>query len=476
MNKRNLGLAFIPLIVGLIIGCIISIHKPETVIREPETPKESKIEYQIPKAPKINLDMIKTTPFFKTFTPRVVKVCDGVYLATGFALANVSMVITDEGLVIIDTTESKDSAREILNRFRKITRKPIKYIIYTHGHGDHTQGAEVFYQPRVKVIASKQFLDFVSFETRLIGNWTRWARRVQSARAEPDYARIKVPVRQVVRADVGTPDIIMPNITFDGEYQFELGGEVFQLFYAPGETPDTIIVWLPKKRVLFCADDYYASFPNLSAPMLAPRPIQGWIKSLEKMISLEPEYLVPGHTGAVSGKDKVREVLTNYRDAIKSIYEQTLNCINQGLSVKEAVRRVKLPAHLAQLPYLQEYYGTVEWSVRGIYQGAIGWYDGYGTKLNPLPPSYRARELVKLAGGADKILQRAIELQKNKEYQLSSELCDIVIQANPNDKLAHLIKAVNMEYLAVSAGNLNKFGFYFSASQLELKQAGYKEK
>ncbi len=471
--------AYLLLFIALILlasGCVLGIRKPKVVVREPKKPGESKIVYEVPPPPKIHLGMVKGATAFKMLIPRVIKICDGVYLAEGFALANVAMVITDEGVVIIDTTESPESAKEILKKFRKITAKPIKYLIYTHGHGDHTQGSKVFYQPGMKVIATKEFLDFVNFETRLTGPWTRWSRKVQSARAAPEYSRIKLPVRNIVRADVGTPEIVMPNITFEGEYKFELGGEVFELYHAPGETPDMLFIWLPKKRVLFCGDDYYGVFPNLSSPMLAPRPVREWIHSLDRMIALKPAYLVPGHTDPIIGEEKIQEVLTNYRDAIKAVYEQTINCINKGISVDEAVRLVKLPAHLAKLPYLQEFYGRIDWSVRGIYQGTIGWYDGDGSKLCPLPPSYLARELVNLAGGADKILKRAIELQKQGEYQLSSELCDVVIRANPDDKMAHLIKAVNMEHLAVASKSLNQFGFYFSASQMEFKKAGYKEK
>jgi alkyl sulfatase BDS1-like metallo-beta-lactamase superfamily hydrolase len=138
------------------------------------------------------------------------------------------------------------------------------------------------------------------------------------------------------------------------------------------------------------------------------------------------------------------------------------------------VQSVRLPEELAGLPYLRELYGRVDWSVRGIYRGLTGWYDGRGTGLAPLPPSHRARETVMLAGGADKILVRAVELQKNGEHQLAVELCDIVIDANPKDKLARVIKAASLEAMAFTGGNLNMFGFYRSAAALERKAAGVK--
>ena len=332
----------------------------------------------------------------------------------------------------------------------------------------------VFYKPGVEVIATKDFLNFVNFETGAIGPYLRMARKTQSGAAAPDYVRVKLPIKMAVRADVGTPEMAKPTITFDDHYEFTLGGQKFELFAGPGETPDALFIWMPGKRVLFCGDNYYMSFPNLLSPMLAPRPVQGWYESLEKMIALKPAFLVPGHSEAVSGEKAVLDTLTNYHDAIKSVYDQTIACINAGKTVDEAVAEVKLPANLAELRYLKPDYGRVDWAVRGIYQGSVGWYDGGGASLLPDPPAYKDREIVNLAGGADKILARAIELQKNNEHQLAIELCDIVISANPADKTAHLVKAVSLEKMAMEADGINRFGFYFSASQKEFQAAGYK--
>jgi alkyl sulfatase BDS1-like metallo-beta-lactamase superfamily hydrolase len=474
MTKKIIFTAAVFLMGIILVSSCRDFRQPSTVVREPAMPGESRMEYQVPAAPAINLSVGEALLAWRGITGKVDKICEGVYLARGFAIANVGMVVTKDGAVIIDSTESPEAAREILQKFQKLTDQPIKYLIYTHGHGDHTQGSMVFYKPGVKVIATREFLEFVQFETQTIGPYLRMARNTQSGRAEPEYARIWLPVKSSVRADVGTTEMAMPDITFDDYYKFELGGETFELFHAPGETPDQLYVWLPQKRVLFCGDNYYMSFPNLSSPMLAPRSVPDWIASLEKAISLKPEYLVPGHSQAVIGEKAVLETLTNYHDAVKSVYDQTIACINAGKTVEQAVAEVKLPQNLAQYRYLHQYYGRVDWSVRGIYQGSIGWYDGSGVSLVPNPPSYKARELVKLAGGADKILNRAIELQKANEHQLAIELCELVIQANPNDKTAHLIKAVSLEKMATEATSINQFGFYFSASQKEFQAAGYK--
>jgi alkyl sulfatase BDS1-like metallo-beta-lactamase superfamily hydrolase len=71
-------------------------------------------------------------------------VTDSVYVAVGFALANSILIEGPEGLIIVDTTESRNAAREIYTEFRKVSpHKPVKAIVYTHNHFDHCLGTEV---------------------------------------------------------------------------------------------------------------------------------------------------------------------------------------------------------------------------------------------------------------------------------------------------------------------------------------------
>ena len=73
------------------------------------------------------------------------QVTDGVYVAVGFALANSILLEGPDGLVVVDVTESFESGAEILKVFRNISQKPIKALIYTHNHVDHSFGGEVSY-------------------------------------------------------------------------------------------------------------------------------------------------------------------------------------------------------------------------------------------------------------------------------------------------------------------------------------------
>jgi alkyl sulfatase BDS1-like metallo-beta-lactamase superfamily hydrolase len=467
---------FLIFISGLIIGAVVTVSigclkwkGPEVVVREPEVPGEAVIEYTPPPQPSFPAEfMAKYMPILMTMiTPRVQKLTEDVYVAMGYAMGSVTMVVTDEGLVIIDTTESEGSAQKILSAFRKITDQPVRYIIYTHFHPDHNQGTRVFYEEGVEIIATREFLDWIDWPT---DQYFHRSLDVLGGAAEPEYA-FDLPVSSPFQSAGKVPEVMLPTVTFEHEYSFNLGGKRFELFHTRGETEDHLAIWLPDQRVLHVGDLYYMSYPNLTGITLEARPVLGWIESLTRFIELEPEYLALGHTKSLKGAGLIKEHLENYREAIQYVHDQTVRCINEGKTVDQAVAEILLPDHLADLPYLQGLYGRVDWSVRGIYDDYTGWYEGFGTSLFPLPPEHRAREVVALAGGADKIIARAIELQKNGEHQLTAELCDIVIQANPGDRLAHVVKAYSMQHLAFSADNLLAIGSYLSAFSMHMKEA-----
>jgi alkyl sulfatase BDS1-like metallo-beta-lactamase superfamily hydrolase len=479
-----MGGRFIVFAVGAVVGALFVIvvgcfqlKGPQVVVREPEVPGEATIEYSPPPLRSIPTGIISEAGpmLLDMLRPKMVKVTGDIYAAIGYGFGTVVMVITDDGLVIVDASVALDSAEEILADFRKITDKPIKYMVYTHSHQDHTNGSRVFYSEGVEVVAPVEFIEFERYQDVMLGAHHRRARAIQFGFIEPDYA-FPLPISggptTFMRKDWA--EVIKPTVTFEKEYSFTLGKKRFELFLTPGETPDTISIWMPEDRALIVGDNHYHSFPNLSTPLLEPRPVRDWIKSLERYLEMEPEILIPMHTEVVKGRDAIRERLTNYRDAVKHVHDETVRCINEGKSVEEAVAEVRLPERLARLPYLQEYYGRVDWSVRGIYRGYTGWYKGDGIGLFPLPKKYRARELVELSGGANNILARAIELQKAGEHQLCAELCDVVLAANPEDKAANVIKAASMAELAFAVDNLNSFLCYRSAYSIHMKAAGVK--
>lgn len=469
-----------PVALGAVVGGALGygagtfqLDRPTALIRKPAKPQAARLSYTAPPPPKVPLGLAADAieKVRDLMSPEVLGLTEQIHLAKGFALANVGIVVTSEGVVLIDTTESPETGAAVAEALRALTDQPVHTIVYTHYHPDHPQGTAAFARPGLRIVATDDFVELTRYQNELLGAFHLRARANQSGAAAPEHA-FPLPVERNPFGAFGRKiEVVMPTVTFPSRYDFELGGKRFELLHTSGETPDHLAMWLPDDRALFVGDLYYASFPNLSTPMLEPRPVRGWIRSLERFIELEPELLIPSHTRPVQGAAKVREVLTNYRDAIRHVVDETVRCIEEGKTVDEAVAEIALPDRLRELPYLAEGYGRVSWSVRGIYRGFTGWYDGRGTGLDPLPPGHRARELVALAGGAEQVLRRAIALQHAGEHQLCAELCDVVIAANADDAVAHRIKAASLRALAFATENLNSFGFYRSAYALEMKAA-----
>jgi alkyl sulfatase BDS1-like metallo-beta-lactamase superfamily hydrolase len=249
-----------------------------------------------------------------------------------------------------------------------------------------------------------------------------------------------------------------------------VAGVRLQLLYTPGETADAISVWLPDARVLMTGDDFLRSFPNVSpirgARMRSP---DDWIASLAKMIALDPRAVVPSHSRPVLEHDAARAALTAYRDGIKSILDQTVAAMTRGERPDEMVQHVKLPPALAANPFLQEFYGAVEWTVRGIYADRVGWFDGNATNLFPLPEKQRAAKLVALIGGPDQVLARGRDALAGGDIFWAAELADYVLANDAANARAKRLKAQALVELGERQMNAIARNYYLSSAMYLLR-------
>ncbi|MBP1740067.1 MAG: gloB 1 [Deltaproteobacteria bacterium] len=408
----------------------------------------------------------------------IVKVTDGVYTSVGHDVSTVSMIIGKGGIVIIDTGMIPEFAEKILIEFRKITDQPIKGIIYTHGHGDHTGGSPVFARNAdPEIWARSNFgAEQDAFEgSGLTINNRRGAR--QAGFSLPPEQRINngiAPVRypkQGGTAFLPGTGLAKPNRLFSEDRKtIEIASVRMELVAAPGETSDALYVWLPDKKLLFAGDNFYASWPNLYAIRgTSYRDIRSWGESNDKMLKEGAEVLVPGHTRPILGKEAVAEALTNYRDAIRFVFNKTIEGMNKWLTPDVLVDYVKLPPNLAEKDYLREYYGNVQWAVRSIFNGALGWFDGNPTRLFPLAPKEQAKRLAALAGGADALLAKARQAASEKDYPWAAELCDHLLALDPTAREPKLIKADALTALGEALLTATGRNYYLTVAQ-ELRQ------
>jgi len=414
------------------------------------------------------------------FKQEIIKVTDGVYVAIGYGLANSILLEGQDGVVVVDVMESVEAATPVKNAFDNITLKPIKAVIYTHYHADHVFGAGVFTENKnIDVYSHKKTLDELDRVTTVTQEITykRAMRMFGTFLKNGELENCGIgPFLKF--NDKTTVSYVRPNKTFSDEtLKVSIAGINLELIHAPGETDDQILVWIPDKKVLIAADDYYKSFPNLyTIRGTSYRDVLAWVRSLDKMRLLKAEYLVPCHSRPVTGSDTIHKTLTDYRDAIQFVHDQTIRGINRGLTPDELVETVKLPHHLAEKPYLREYYGTVAWSVRNIYNGYLGWFSGNSTDLNPLTLKERAGRFARLAGGNKELLEHARKAGAEQDHQWVLELTDKLLQITPNMSEALELKALSLRALALQQGNANARNYYLSQAyeaegMLKLTQA-----
>jgi alkyl sulfatase BDS1-like metallo-beta-lactamase superfamily hydrolase len=397
------------------------------------------------------------------FRREVIEVTNGVWVAVGFSDANSALIEGDGGSIVVDTTSDVEDAKAVKAEFAKLSTAPVRAIVYTHSHPDHTGGAGVFAgNDHPEILAHQLFVDHVPDVGR-------------NGRDGGDQFGSTLPDALFINAGTGLEfgrhpaptAYVAPTRTFSGDrLDLTIAGVRMQLLHTPGETRENVAVWLPDRRVLLPGDDFYKSFPTLYAIRGARlRPIDQWIASLGVMIDLGADYLVPGHTRPVLGNANVHAALTTYRDGIKSILDQTLTGMRKGERPDELVQHVKLSPALADSPYLQEFYGTVAWSVRAIYADYAGWFDGNPAKLFPLSEKDRAARVIELGGGREQVLSRARRALADKDFQWAAELTDYVLATDDANADAKRLKAAALSELGERQTSASARNYFLSAAQ-----------
>ncbi len=396
-----------------------------------------------------------------------------IHFAIGFGIANSIMVEGDGGNIIIDASDSVFEAEKIYSLFAKQNSNPIKAIIYTHNHGDHTFGTAYYLknQKEKPQIIAHEDTDY--YVQRIMGILNpiitqRSTRMFGTLLPKEDF--INVGIGASLNVSKSPTGYIKPDITFQDTLKTNIAGIEIELYHAPGETDDQLFVWLPNHKSLMPGDNIYKTFPNLyTIRGTTHRDVIGWINSIDHMQSFEPEFLFPSHTKPVVGRNKIKEVLIVYRDAIQYIHDQTIRLMNQGYYPDQIVEMVELPEDISNSPYLYEFYGTVRWSVKSIFNGYLGWFNGNPSELDPLSREEKAKRVSNLAGGNDNLLSQLKAAVKDEDMQWALELSDYLIALDFfNDEVKNLRQQA-LIYEGSRSSNPNKRN-YFLTSALELQK------
>src|SRR3954464_10684394 len=206
---------------------------------------------------------------------------DNVYIFRNGG-AQAMFIVTQDGVIATDPIgyARPEGVQDYVNEIKKVTDKPIKYLVYSHHHFDHISGGKPFKEAGARVIAHK------NAKTHL--------------------------------AQTQNPNVVMPDETFDKTKVIKLGGTTLELTYLGLNHSDSnIVMRLPKEKIIFVVDTIpVGTFPGRGFIDIFPLETETFIN---KVIALDWERLIPGHPGApndrLGTKDDAKAVLTLMQEA-----------------------------------------------------------------------------------------------------------------------------------------------------------------
>ncbi len=402
------------------------------------------------------------SPEFHPFAgPRVLEeLAPGVAFFKAFV--NLTAVRTGEGLVLVDTGAYLPASHKLsFEAVRGWNRDRLHTAIYTHGHVDHAYGLPPFLdEARARGWAGP----------RIVGH-ANVLPRMQRYVLTEGYNSI-INARQFGVATQWPVEYQAPTDTYAERLSLSVGGTSFELHHARGETDDHTWVWLPDTRTLCTGDLFIWAAPNAGNPQKVQRYALEWAAALRAMAGLAPALLLPGHGLPIAGEERVRAALLDTAAYLESLVEQTLARLNAGETLYEILEAVRAPAALADKPYLQPVYDEPDFIVRNVWRCFGGWYSGVPSELKPAPRAALAREVASLAGGVERLLERARAQLAAGDARLAAHFADWAAEAAPSSREVHALRADVYRALAAAATSTMSKGIYGAAARDSAARAG----
>lgn len=268
--------------------------------------------------------------------PAVKQVATGIYFFFDFEGSNAVFLVTDEGVLVIDTRTHPRDGRDLLDRIRKVTDKPIRWVINSHFHGDHTMGNSVFKEAGATFVAQEETARIM----RQV-HAKEMARRIEGFRRrgyDPDEVKL-----------------VLPDVTFDSTMTIYLGGREARLFYlGPGQQAGDTFVLFPDARILFTP----GAFARHSMPNMAFTPsVENWIRLLGRVAEMDIDTILPAH-GDIATRADVKELAAMLADE----YATVKDAAGRGVGVDQAVKTLTFPQYRDWRNY-----GRLQGEIKALY-------------------------------------------------------------------------------------------------------------
>ena len=306
---------------------------------------------------------------------RVIKIADGVYAALGNGTIQtqdtVAVIINRDDVLLVDTNITPEATRRLVNDIKTLTDKPIRYVVNTHWHYDHTDGNQIF-GPGVQIIGHENTRKtilagvlhkrleqaFRDLPNALANTRKRLAAAKDDAERQQIQRQLDVQeaYQQQLKETVPTP----PNVTLTDRLTIHSGDREIQIFHpGRGHSDTDVIVYLPKERVLVTGD--YWEGDRTGALNFGFH--DEWADNLEKLKSIDFDWVIAGHGDPFRGK----ETIAYKQEFLRDLWSQAKALHAQKVPVAEAAKRIDMTKHRAHFDNFTQP-GIAENVVARLYQ------------------------------------------------------------------------------------------------------------
>ena len=392
-------------------------------------------------------------------------VADGVAVVEAFS--HCVLFETEDGLVAFDTSNPQGGGR-VVEAVRGWRKDRFNTLVYTHGHLDHVGGSGAFLDDAeanghpVPTVAGHENVAH-RFDRY---NWTSGYNMVINRRQFGQFSRRGYSLND---GDGFLPgSAARPDTTYSDDLSLSIGGLDITLNHAKGETDDHTWAWIEKHKAICAGDFFIWCFPNAGNPQKVQRYPVEWAAAMRDMAAQGAELFLPAHGLPIEGEARIRRVLIDVAEALEFLVERTVAAMNEGARLNEIVHEVKVDPAVLEKPYLQPIYDEPEFIVRNIWRLYGGWYDGNPANLKPAEDSLLAKELAELAGGALKLAERGQALA-DEDPRLACHLVEMAVQADPENKALHAIRAEVYQHRRGLESSLMAKGIFGAAASESLQ-------